>query len=94
MRVRLLDFGIAKLLEPQGESPTRQAMTRADAVIGTPRYMSPEQCRGSIEIDEKTDVYALGVMLFEALVGRPPFVAQTYTEVMAMHIYEPTPPLN
>ena len=94
MRVRLLDFGIAKLLEPQGESPTRQAMTRADAVIGTPRYMSPEQCRGSIEIDEKTDVYALGVMLFEALVGRPPFVAQTYTEVMAMHIYEPTPPLS
>lgn len=56
--------------------------------------MAPEQCRGSADIDEKADVYSLGVILYEALAGRPPFVAETTTEVMAMHMYQPPPPLT
>lgn len=92
LRVRILDFGIAKLLEQDAE-PASKALTVENSVIGTPRYMAPEQCRGSTDIDEKADVYSLGVILYEALAGRPPFVGQTTTEVMAMHMYQPPPPL-
>lgn len=85
-RVKLLDFGIAKLAEG---GPNR---TATSAVIGTPKYMSPEQARGAGRVDEKTDVYALGVMLFELLSGRPPFHGQP-GELIAQHLFAPPPPL-
>ncbi len=85
-RVKLLDFGIAKLAE---SGPNR---TATSALMGTPKYMSPEQARGAGSVDEKTDVYALGVMLFELLAGRPPFLGEA-GELIAQHLYAAPPPL-
>jgi serine/threonine protein kinase len=87
-RIKLLDFGIAKLLSsgPQGATLTQQ-------LLGTPAYMSPEQCRGAGQVDERTDVYSLGVVLYRMLAGRPPFYAQGFGEILAMHLREEPPPL-
>ena len=89
-RTKILDFGIAKLREPS----LRLAETRGDLLLGTPGYMSPEQCRGASGVDEKSDVYSLGVVMFRLLSGRMPFVAAGAGEIMAMHIYEEPPPLS
>jgi serine/threonine-protein kinase len=82
--VKVLDFGIAKLRDDPSASPVN---TVAGTIWGTPRYMSPEQCRGVPgEIDHRTDIYALGVILYEALCGRPPFVADAPGDLMMMHM--------
>ena len=82
--VKVLDFGIAKLsVESSGSNSVR---TRTGAVMGTPLYMSPEQCRGTREVDLRTDVYALGVILYELVCGRPPFVSEGQGELIHMHI--------
>jgi len=90
-RVKILDFGIAKLTSDCGAG---QVKTSSDVIIGTPRYMSPEQCRGNREIDDKSDVYSLGVVLYLMLAGRAPFEGSGSGEVIAMHIYEPVPSLR
>jgi eukaryotic-like serine/threonine-protein kinase len=82
--VKVLDFGIAKL--GQQGSNTSSVRTRTGSVMGTPAYMSPEQCRGTREIDHRTDIYALGVILFEMLCGRPPFVSEGFGEMVHLHI--------
>ncbi len=91
--VKVLDFGIAKLtqsLAVQGEGGI-SLRTRSGFVIGTPRYMSPEQCRGTREVDQRTDVYALGVILFELVCGRRPFVSDGHGELIHMHTTTPPP---
>jgi eukaryotic-like serine/threonine-protein kinase len=86
-RTKILDFGIAKLsTEVQGASKTRTG-----AVMGTPTYMSPEQCKGSGKVDLRADIYALGCILYEMVCGRAPFVAEGAGEVLAQHIYAPVP---
>jgi serine/threonine protein kinase len=93
-RAKLLDFGIAKVAQPTDQPNTGPGpRTSTDVVMGTPRYMAPEQCRGGIQIDDKADVYSLGIMLYEMLAGRAPFVGGS-GEVLAMHIYEPPQPLR
>ncbi len=87
--VKVLDFGIAKL---HADLVTREIHTATGAVIGTPRYMSPEQCRGHGIIDRRSDVYALGVILYEMLCGGPPFVSEGVGEVIFMHIAQPPVP--
>jgi serine/threonine-protein kinase len=83
-RVKVLDFGIAKL---RGVATSAQVHTQTGALMGTPPYMSPEQCRGiSGEIDHRTDVYALGIILYEMLCGRPPFMAEGFGEILVMHL--------
>ncbi|HVB72407.1 MAG TPA: serine/threonine-protein kinase [Ktedonobacteraceae bacterium] len=81
----LSDFGIAKVLA--GNS----GLTRPGAGVGTPEYMSPEQCRGEEEVDGRADIYALGVMLYESLTGRTPFVGDNYHALAHSHLYLPPP---
>lgn len=88
-RAKLLDFGIAKM----GYSLPDSLQTNPDAVLGTPHYMAPEQCRGAGGVTDRADVYALGVLLFQTLAGTPPFQAAGAGAIMAMHIYQPVPPL-
>lgn len=90
-RTKILDFGIAKLRE---SSPVKATNTHKDLLMGTPGYMSPEQCRGAGGVDEKTDVYSLGVVLYRALAGRLPFLAGGAGDIMAQHIYQPVPLLS
>jgi eukaryotic-like serine/threonine-protein kinase len=88
--VKVLDFGIAKL--SPGPTTAGSVRTRTGAVLGTPLYMSPEQCRGTREIDHRTDVYALGVILYEMVCGRPPFFSEGFGELAHLHISAPPPP--
>ena len=87
-RVKLLDFGIAKLTHDRDKGGVR---TATQTVMGTPSYMSPEQCAGAGGVDAKTDVYALGCVLYEVLAGRPPFVAEGAGQILGMHLFQ-TPP--
>ncbi|MBA3464601.1 MAG: family 43 glycosylhydrolase [Deltaproteobacteria bacterium] len=84
-RVKLLDWGIARVLH----APSK--VTFEGQLVGTPRYVSPEQARGEV-ITTQTDVYSLGVVAYELLLGRPPFDADSAAELMAQHLLVPPPP--
>ncbi len=88
VQVKLLDFGIAKLAD-EGAAGFR---TQTGILIGTPAYMSPEQCMGRADLDHRTDLYSVGCILFHMLCGRPPFMSDQGTGVMiAMHLRDPVP---
>ena len=86
--VKILDFGLAKFVS--GEESNDVSITKEGAVFGTPAYMSPEQVAGE-ETDARSDVYAVGLLLFECLTGRRPFVLETRTEVMRAHLATEAP---
>ena len=86
--VRVLDFGIAKLRD---DTRANYAMTQAGDMLGTPQYMAPEQIRAE-PIDGRTDVYALGCILYEMLTGRLPFEAPTVMALLSKHLMETAPP--
>src|SRR5262245_20382904 len=89
VRTKILDFGIAKL---QTTTPGRSA-TLTGSVMGTPTYMSPEQCRGVGTLDARTDLYALGCIHYELVCGRPPFAEEGFGELLAAHMFDtPEPP--
>jgi serine/threonine-protein kinase len=85
-RAKVLDFGIAKLTGDQAG-----IKTQTTAMMGTPTFMSPEQCRGAGHVEQRSDVYALGCVLFTLIVGRPPFDADGIGDIIAMHLREPAP---
>jgi serine/threonine-protein kinase len=90
LRVKVLDFGIAKLAA--GTLLAGPAnMTRAGQIMGTPAFMSPEQCHGASEVDERADVYSLGCILYFMLTGRPPFVSDGVGATIAAQLYEEPP---
>ena len=86
LRTRVLDFGIAKLTM---SSSGNLYKTRTGAIIGTPMYMSPEQCRGTSQLDPRTDIYSLGCIFFELVTGRSVFTHDGLGEIIAAHLYEP-----
>jgi eukaryotic-like serine/threonine-protein kinase len=86
---QVLDFGIAKIKEREGEYDP--CLTAPDLVIGTPQYMSPEQCSQSPDIDARSDIYSLGVIIYEMLVGHVPFTGDSPTEIMLKQMQHAAP---
>jgi len=82
--VKLIDFGISKVVQSQAMTK----LTRTGTMLGTPAYMSPEQARGDLDVDHRVDLYAVGVIMFEALTGRLPFVGANYNQLIASVLTE------
>jgi eukaryotic-like serine/threonine-protein kinase len=101
-RVKVLDFGIAKILErdaapaSDGGEPNSMAnsvLTTVGMVVGTPAYMSPEQCRGEI-IDARSDIYACGILLYQLVAGRLPFTGDNAMDLAVKHVRSEPPPIH
>jgi eukaryotic-like serine/threonine-protein kinase len=87
--IKILDFGISKFSATGGEF----SMTQTGMVMGTPYYMSPEQAKGSRDLDHRTDIYSFGVILYEALAGQVPYNAETFNALIIKIVLEDPPPL-
>jgi eukaryotic-like serine/threonine-protein kinase len=88
--IKVLDFGIAKL---QTNVNPQHVKTRTGSLMGTPVYMSPEQCLGTKEVDWRSDIYSLGAIMYEMLTGQPPFVSEGFGALLNMHLNQaPLPP--
>jgi serine/threonine-protein kinase len=91
--VKIVDFGIAQLRNPDEEAkskPTRRRLTKTGMIFGTPEYMAPEQAAGR-KADQRVDVYAGGIILFEMLTGAVPFTGDSFMAVLAAHLNDPAP---
>src|SRR5580693_4913024 len=91
LSIKVLDFGISKITTPGAPG---HDMTRTSALMGSPLYMSPEQMQHSKGVDARTDIWALGIILFELLAGQPPFTAEAVTHLAIKVANEPAPPLR
>ena len=90
--IKVLDFGIAKLAEPGGGRSSSR--TGTGVLLGTPLFMSPEQCRGAGQVDHRSDIYSLGCIIYTMLVGTPPFFLEGFGEIIAAHLGQPPPRLR
>ena len=91
-RVKVLDFGIAKVKHSGDRAST--VRTQAGLLMGSPAYMSPEQCRDSSEVDHRSDIYSLAIMVYEMLAGVPPFACQSTTEMLVLQLTASPAPLR
>ena len=87
--VKVLDYGIAKAVGGEGEHAN---LTQTGFICGTPRYISPEQALGQ-PVDGRSDLYAMAVLMYEMLTGRPPFMGENPISIVMMHVYDDPPPL-
>jgi serine/threonine-protein kinase len=92
--VKVLDFGISKALNPDVDVPSSANLTATSAIMGSPLYMSPEQVRNAKQVDARTDIWALGVILHELLTGAPAFMADTLPGICAAITADDPPPLR
>ncbi|MGB9181713.1 MAG: serine/threonine-protein kinase [Pyrinomonadaceae bacterium] len=90
--VCVLDFGVAKVLATSADATATHATTGSGVIVGTPRYMSPEQCLGQ-SVEARSDIYSLGVLVYEMLAGRPPFIDALQSAVLVKQASVPPPPL-
>lgn len=94
MAVHIVDFGIAKVVSNEGDDVVRsQGLTKSGVVLGTPLYMSPEQALGK-PVDQRSDIYSFGCLMYAALSGKPPFVGETFVDTANKHISEPPPTIH
>ncbi|MFL5348855.1 MAG: serine/threonine protein kinase [Hyalangium sp.] len=87
--VKVLDFGLVKSFMPDAQIPQDVSLTQAGVILGSPQYMAPEQARNIS--DPRSDVYSLGVVLYQMLLGRPPFHAEQGIDIIVKHMNEPPP---
>ncbi len=92
--IRILDFGISKAALTGSVMNTDLSLVTTQMLMGSPVYMSPEQMRSSTHVDGRSDIWSLGVTLYEALAGRPPFTAESVTQLCAMVLEKPAPHLR
>src|SRR5262249_8613089 len=92
--VKVLDFGLSKPTRPDSPSALDQSLTAANTVLGSPHYMSPEQIRCLKDIDGRTDVWSLGVILYQLLSGRRPFQADSMAVMFIIIAADPPAPLS
>ena len=99
---KVLDFGLVKLFRLEGDqgsldllTPSQQGddLTRAGMFLGSPKYMSPEQIQAA-DLDPRTDIYSLGIIMYQMLVGRPPFRGSTSVEIIYKHVNQPVPRIH
>jgi len=86
--LKIVDFGLAKIC---GDD-TSQRLTQTGEIFGSPLYMSPEQCQGSM-VDHRSDIYAMGIIMYETITGTPPFKGKNIIETLQIQILEPPPPI-
>jgi serine/threonine protein kinase len=91
-RVKILDFGIAKIKRAGGTGGTMR--TQAGLIMGSPAYMSPEQCKDSADVDLRSDIYSFAIIIYEMLAGQTPYVAGSGTEMLIMHLTATPGPLR
>jgi serine/threonine-protein kinase len=91
-RVKILDFGIAKIKRAGGTGGTMR--TQAGLIMGSPAYMSPEQCKDSADVDLRSDIYSFATIMYEMLAGRTPYVAASGTEMLVMHLTATPAPVS
>ena len=89
--VHIVDFGIAKVISEN--TPSKDGLTKAGALLGTPMYMSPEQANGDA-VDQRADLYSLGCVMYFALSGKPPFIGNSLLDTLYQHVHKPPPPLD
>lgn len=89
--VRVFDLGVAKIAFDTGEDA--EAITRTGEVCGSPLYLSPEQCKHE-ELDPRSDIYSMGVVMYEMLTGKPPLMGETVLDTLYLHVHHPPPSFN
>lgn len=89
--VHIVDFGIAKVMSDN--TPSKDGLTQAGALLGTPMYMSPEQASGD-SVDQRADLYSLGCVMYFALSGKPPFIGNSMLDTLYQHVHKPPPPID
>jgi serine/threonine protein kinase len=90
--VKIVDFGIAKMSDIETDGQPGRKLTKTGMIFGTPEYMSPEQAGGK-KLDHRVDVYAMGIILYELVTGRVPFVGDTFMGILTQHMFETAAPI-